>query len=310
MTHPIAVPVRTAGMTTYSHMRGKRGARCALLVVIVAVSSCSGSTAGGHATSPSSALGLPDLSQVSVDVTTPAATDAPREGTPAPSPREAVDRFVHDQLAGDTDSSYDLLAAVDRTAVRSRVAWRHAQSVLPRVRSFDATVNASPPASAATATVRGDARFEPRLDEINGLVPARASVTWTVVREEGGWRVAFSRTVIEPIYPADSGATESSRAWTDAYQACKEPPNEIVYAAGVVGVTGIGAALCGSTAAKLGAPARLGDRPNPAAVLAAFGPEADRWARVIPVSGPRSFNLVLAPFDDRWVVVGVLVDGP
>ena len=279
-----------------------------LLVVIVAASACSGGTAGGHETSRAVHFDLPDLSSASIDVTTPFAAEPPRENTPAPSPREAVERFVRAAVASDSDTSYDLLSSPDRDAVKTRSAWKRDQASLPSIVSFLPNPYQDPP-SRTDATIVGDAHFEPRIDELNGLVAAHASVSWKVVAEEGGWRVAFQRTTTSPIYPSDQGATESARAWLDAYQRCGKPDARLEYAEGLVGSVGVAALLCNTATAKLEAPKRLGDRPDPSPVLAAFGPEADTWARVIRVTGPRTFNLVLAPLADQWIVIGVLTDG-
>ena len=102
-------------MTTYSFTRRNRGVRSALLVVIVAVSACSGGTSDGHETSPALQLGLPDLSSGSIDVTSPLVVDLPRAGTAASSPTDAVKRFVRAEIDGDDEASYDLLAEADRT---------------------------------------------------------------------------------------------------------------------------------------------------------------------------------------------------
>ena len=104
--------------------------------------------------------------------------------------------------------------------------------------------------------------------------------------------------------------SDRARAWLDAYQHCTKPDTRLEYAAGIVGSVGVSALLCNTSTAKVEAPKRLGDRPDPSPVLAAFGPEADTWARVIRVTGPRTFNLVLAPLADQWIVIGVLADGP
>lgn len=296
-------------MTSCTTLRGRRWARSALLVVIVAVSACSGGNSDGHAPSTPLALGLPDLTGATVDVTTPLTQDRPRDGSPAPSPREAVLRFARAETAADTDSSFDLLSEADRAAVRTRIIWKRLHASLPTLVEFVPNVQQAAPTK-TTATLAGTARFTPVLDEINGLVAARANIVYTAVAEDGGWRVAYRRSASEPLYPNEASATEAARAWLEAAQACTAPAPNLEYAGGIVGSVGIAATLCRGITPKIESPKRLGDRPDPAAVLAAFGPEADTWARVVRVSGPRTFHLVLAPFDDRWIVIGVLADGP
>ena len=105
-------------MTSCTTLRRKRWAQRAFLVVIVAVSACSGGNSAGHAPSTPVALGLPDLTGATVDVTTPLTQDGPRDGSPAPSPREAVLRFVRAEVAADTESSFDLLSeAYEESAI-------------------------------------------------------------------------------------------------------------------------------------------------------------------------------------------------
>ena len=296
-------------MTSCTTLRRKRWAQRAFLVVIVAVSACSGGNSAGHAPSTPVALGLPDLTGATVDVTTPLTQDGPRDGSPAPSPREAVLRFVRAEVAADTESSFDLLSEADRAAVRTRIIWKRLHTSLPTLVEFVPNLQQAA-ATKTAATLAGTARFTPVLDEINGLVAARANVVYTAVAEDGGWRVAYRRSTAEPLYPNEGGATETARAWLEAAQACTAPAPGLEYAGGIVGSVGIAATLCKGITPKIESPKRLGDRPDPAAVLAAFGPEADTWARVLRVSGPRAFHLVLAPYDDRWIVIGVLADGP
>jgi hypothetical protein len=295
-------------MTTYSYTSRKRRVRGALVAVIVAVSACSGSTPDGHVSSPAALLGLPDMSNRPVDVATPLATDEPRPGTAAPTPREAVERFVRAEAEGETDASFDLLSAADRAEVRTRIAWKAMHSSLPRLVSFVASGNV-PPSPTGDAEVRGTVTYTPRLDEIGGLVTTRADVAWTVVGEDAGWRLAYQRSSVTPIYLPDSGAADSAQAWVAVRQACGTPDATLEYAGGLVGSVGIAPALCKSSPARFGPPERLGDRPSPAPVLAAFGPEADTWARTVKVTGPRTFHIVLAPHADRWIVIGLLADG-
>ena len=40
--------------------------------------------------------------------------------------------------------------------------------------------------------------------------------------------------------------------------------------------------------------------------LAAFGPEASTWARVVTVTEPVPLRAVVAPIGQEWLVIGVL----
>jgi hypothetical protein len=290
-------------MTAYSTTRRWWGALPALLVVIVAATACSGGSIGGHEPSAANALGLPDLTDRAVDVTAPVLIDPP--APPAPTARAAIEQFTRAEIAGDTTGSYGLLVAADRVAVRGRIGWHASHARMPALVAFDVEEVAI---TADGADVRGDARFSPRIDEVGGLVPGQAELVWRVLPEEGGWRVAYERTQIVPRYPSDAGAADAVATWVRARQACTTPAAELEYDAGLVGVPALAPALCGTTGLALGAAAPLGDRPDPSAVIAAFGPDADRWARVVRIASPVAMNAVVAPLGDHWIVIGLLAD--
>jgi len=47
-----------------------------------------------------------------------------------------------------------------------------------------------------------------------------------------------------------------------------------------------------------------------AAAVAAYGDDVFTWARVVPVTAPVTFDLVLAPIGDRWSVIGAVQASP
>jgi hypothetical protein len=78
----------------------------------------------------------------------------------------------------------------------------------------------------------------------------------------------------------------------------------------VLGSQSIVRHLCRATGAvTVGAPSDLVDDSD-GSLTAEFGPDVYAWARVVPVTGPRRLDLVLAPVGERWLVVGVREASP
>lgn len=264
------------------------------VALLCAVAACSNDK---QASSPPDLAPITDRVEASAE---PAVDDA---GPAAPSPTVAVDRFASAEIAGNHEESYAMLARADRVAVRGKTGWMQSAALRPALRSFE---QRSVVQQDTTAQIEGPATFEPRLDEVVGLVPRRANLRWRAVAEDGGWRVAHTATSVEPVLPADSGAADAVRGWVAARQRCQSPVS-LEYSYGLVGIVGLADQLCNKNAAvQLGNTSVLGERPNPSAVIAAFGPQADLWARMVEVKSPEPMHVVLAPFDDRWVVVGLL----
>jgi hypothetical protein len=252
-------------------------------------------------------LGLPDLTNRVVDVTSPRTPEAP--SAPASSPEEAVALFTAAEKTADTSASFGLLSQADRKTLVTRAAWLNQHGRLPKLTSFTGgkRVTSAPLKDPTTVDIQGPATFQPRLDEVSGLVPEHATITWRTVSEDGGWRISYEGTRFDAIFPSDAGATAGAVAWARAYADCQDPDPSSQYQGGLVGVPSLAKRLCGQgtdVVAKTATP--LGDKPDPTPVLAAFGPEADRWARIVHVSKPLELDVVMAPLGDRWIVIGVL----
>jgi hypothetical protein len=280
----------------------------AALVVGVAAVGCSGGDSRGHAASPDpirvTDLGLPDLTNRVIDVTSPRVPESP--AAPAATPEAAVAQFAAAEQAGDTSTSFGLLSQPDRTTIVTRAAWLNQHGRLPKLTSFTGAKRVAG-ATAASVDIRGDATFEPRLDEVSGLVPKNATITWHTVAEDGGWRISYAGTRFDAIYPAETGATDAVLDWVRAYTQCRTPDPASQYGGGLVGVPALAGRLCGMGPNVFArGPVPLGDKPDPTPVIAAFGPEADRWARIVHVTKPIDLDVVTAPLGDRWIVVGLL----
>src|SRR5262249_39437003 len=134
-----------------------------------------------------------------------AATSDPPDG-PATTPRDAVQQFLDAEVARRYDTSYGLLSAPDREQQVSRSAWTANHAELPTITGFsiDGTQ-----LRAARADVAVHVRLHAELSATDGLVPDRARATYAAVAEDGGWRVAFGDSSLEPQYPSTRTAPDA-----------------------------------------------------------------------------------------------------
>jgi hypothetical protein len=289
-----------------SHPSIVRRAALLSLVVLGTFTACSGGGDDASADRPAEpAITLPDLSFGTVDVI---GAQPDPVGPAADTPEVAVDRFVESEVAGDFGASFDLLASGDRAELPTRAAWQRAHGYLPTLRGFERDTVTT--VAEDTAKVSGAAAFAASLDDVRGLIPPAGRIAWAVVAEDGGWRVSYANSRIDPKYATPPGAEAVVEAWVAMRQRCETPPATVELAGGLVGATGLVDQLCGSSGASTtDEMTDLGDRAEADAVIAAYGPAADRWAHVVAVSGPVAMDVVIAPLDASWVVVGVLPPG-
>ena len=159
-----------------------------------------------------------------------------------------------------------------------------------------------PLADGSGTEVTVDAALRSQLDSIVGLVPARASATLTAVPEGQQWRVDLARTRFTPLLPPEADAAGAVATWVQARQACQAPAEY----RSLVGAPALADQLCGATGdVRTGAPGPLTELSDASPVLNAFGADAASWARVVLVEAPERLAVVVAPVDDRWLVVGV-----
>ena len=215
---------------------------------------------------------------------------------------DAVEQFVAAEARGDFATSYSLLASTDRAPFGSVERWRSEHRNLPQLVSFAASKGAT-----TGGVVKGTLRLQPELTEVKGLVPAVAEVTWEAISEAGGWRVRGAPTTMVPQFPAVAIATADVSRWLAARQSCSAAPAGLEYSGGFAGVAGYADRLCGAAGvvsvqgtSGLDAPDELGP------IVAAYGAEAARWARVVAVTSPLAFRAVVAPVGEHWSVIGLL----
>lgn len=227
-----------------------------------------------------------------------AASAVPPGGAPATDPIAAVSAFLTAEVASDFESSWSLLASEDRARYGSPAGWVAAHEAIATVTGF--TVGAD----IGGGEVRVQLTMRAGLDGVLGLVPARAESTWAVVPEDGGWRVAFGRSVRVPVLPDDAAAADAAAAWARDRQRCDDEP------AGqhgtLVGTVGLADRLCDAAGTpQANAPERL-PASDTTRFVSAFGPDVVDWARTVALDGVVPMRAVLAPIGDRWIVVGVL----
>ncbi len=231
----------------------------------------------------------------------PAAPDAePVPAEPASTPSEALERFLAAEVAGKPDRSFALLSTAGRAAYRSPAAWQASHAGFFPIMDYSLVgVN---DAGDSTEVVT-DVRYRPSLDEVIGLVPARAEVTWAVVKEAGGWLVDFDGAEVSPRFPADAKALTAVERWALSRQDCEEADE---YSAGLVGLSKLADSLCDARGRLTFGDVAPLDSDDSAAMVSAFGAPAVTWARTVRITGPVDLTAVLAPMGDRWLVVGVL----
>jgi hypothetical protein len=156
--------------------------------------------------------------------------------------------------------------------------------------------------------VRVAVTHRPAVDPFQGLTPGRTEEVWRARREGGGWRVAADPLASRAVLPSDRGAPQIVQAWLRRLVACDQAGAAQLQAVqDLYGPIDLLQAPCAQRG-RWTAAGRLGfDRAeDPQLYLAAFGPEVQRWARLVPVRGPRSrFSAVVAPLGDAWRVIGI-----
>ena len=238
--------------------------------------------------------------------------DGEPRGEPVPlaertDAEDVVRAFLDAEVERDFAGSFELLAPADREAFGVEAAWANAHADLPTIESYEIT---DVRRVGDRLEVTTDVELESVLDEFVGLVPGRAQARWSLVEVEGevdgedGLRVAFSESALQPRYPSQDGAVDATREWVTEVQECTVEAAELQ---GLYGVGALAEPLCGDDGdVELGPVGRLPDGPGAEPLLAAFGEDVFEWARVVPVTAPVAVQVVLAPVDDAWQVIGVL----
>ena len=218
---------------------------------------------------------------------------------------DAVAGFFDAQVASKQEAAYAFLSSADRSKFPSAAAWRaQRREVLPDVTGYK--VGNIVTTSTSAATVALELRFHAMLDETIGLIPASATASVHAVRENNTWRVALHESTTEFSYLSTKTLGTAASKWIEARRACgvAQQWRSTLYGNGAEQYA---RSMCRQNGAvELSAPQTLTDRTDTAALIAAFGPKVGLWARTVSVHAPVEFDLVLAPVDHQWLVIGVL----
>lgn len=220
-------------------------------------------------------------------------------GSPAASATDAVDAFLTAEADGDFETSYALLSEAQRAEYGSVAQWRSAHADFFPVVGHGLV-------EATDGTVRSEVEYRSSLDEVVGLIPARAVVEWAVVQEAGGWAIDFDASDVEPIYPDDGAAAQAVRDWATDLQRCEEPDQYEGALVATADLVRTAQSLCDRDGRIEAGPARTLDEFDASALVSAFGTDALVWGRAVDLTGPAELTVVVAPVDDRWIVVGLL----
>ena len=229
-------------------------------------------------------------------------TTAPGPVVSAAAPVTAVEQFLSAEIAGDIERSFALLSASSRETFGPTVErWAATRpDALPPITDYEVLQSTAGRHPAHITTV---VNFEASLDEVRGLVPGRARVTWTAVEEDDSWRVDLGGSVMEPMLPPDDGATQAARTWVERRQECRDRGSEEPLP---LGDLGLAADVCGTDGPVTVGEVRTIQPTDAAPFQAAYGSEISTWARTVNVQQPIALRVVVVPIGDEWTVIGVL----
>jgi len=213
----------------------------------------------------------------------------------------AVSALLTAEQHGDHAASYALLDADGRAAYTDVGKWERRRTQLPAVTGFE--VKAGPKDGTVVATVD----HKPGLDPFIGLSPAHERQTWTGRQAGAGWLVDPDPRS-DPVLPADDTAPPVAKAWAEAVQACDKTKAKTLEAVDTVfGTSSEAAKLCGATGPVTVSAntERLASGPASQDIVAQYTTDALVWARVVRVTAPRPFLVVVAPIDTAWRVIGI-----
>ncbi|HKE97517.1 MAG TPA: hypothetical protein VKG45_01090 [Actinomycetes bacterium] len=221
------------------------------------------------------------------------------------SARAALAAFLGAQAKGDFARGYALLDRAGRARYPTVEDWVAAQD--DRLQPTTWQVGAERAAAGGAVDVRADVLHRAGVDPFSGLTPGRTDELWRLQREQGAWRVAADPLEQAPVLPSDRLAPAAVQSWLDRLAACDQAGAARLEAGGErYGPESLAQLPCrehGRWAA--GAAAGLDQATDASSYVAAFGPDVQDWARLVPVhkEGTR-FNVVVAPLGDGWRVLG------
>ncbi len=222
----------------------------------------------------------------------------------ASTPRAAITLFLDALVSTKPRNALDLLSHRDRSKYPTLAIWiQQRQRIIPDVigYSINEVIERGRKADAVAELM-----LQPAFDETIGLIPAHATATLRVVREQFDWRIEIGASKVAFHYLSTATINAAAHIWYAAKQHCGSAQQWRTTLYGE-GANAIATGLCRSSESpRFSEPATLDGRTDLASFIAAFGPVVGRWARVVRVQSPTAFDLVLAPVDQQWLVIGVL----
>lgn len=207
----------------------------------------------------------------------------------------------------DRAASFLLLSRQSRGEYKDVADWTKRRQQLPAVTGFRIDPGSEGERGDRAGMVLAVVEHVPDLDPFRGLSLARENQTFTGREEAGGWLVDGDPAT-DPLLPPDPLAVEAASAWVAAVQACDQARAADLQAVTTLFGSAEGAVgLCGKPGPVT--PGGGVDRLSPGVastdIVAQYTTDALVWARVVRVTSPAAFGVVLAPLGDRWKVLGL-----
>jgi hypothetical protein len=238
--------------------------------------------------------------------TAPAVPLPDPQPTPRPHLADAVRDLLDAEQHGDSSASFLLLSRQSRGEYKDVADWTKRRQQLPAVTGF--RIDPADGGDRADRAGKAVAVVEhlPALDPFKGLSLARENQSFTGRREGAGWLVDGDPDV-EPLLPPEPRAVEAATAWVAAVQSCDQAKAAGLQAVPTIFGSAEGAnGLCGKQGPVTPGPVdRLTPGVASADIVAQYSTDALEWARVVRITSPAAFGVVLAPIGDRWQVLGL-----
>ena len=120
-------------------------------------------------------------------------------------------------------------------------------------------------------------------------------------------QIAAAPVSVRADLPSDRGAPEAVTSWVQRLLACdRQAAAGLQAGTDLYGPGDLAELPCKERGRwTVAAPQGFDAAVEPEAYVAAFGPEVNAWARLVPVQGPRTrFSVVVGPLGDTWRVLG------
>lgn len=255
----------------------------------------------------------PSAARVNVGMPGPLVEPPPVPSDPAvepPTARAALETFLRAEADGRAEMAHALLTDDAKLSEGPAAAWQSSRPDRLVPVAFLVTGERS---TADTVDFEVATTHTPVVSPFVGFVPARAQAVWRAHLQDGKWRVEPAPARVDPLLPPDVSAPGVARDWLERVAACdRAAAAPLQVSPGLYGPLDLLETPCqerGSwtTAAAVG----LERGEDTRELIAAFGPDAGRFVRLVPSRGPRTNLMVaVAPLGENWRVLGVFTTAP